>query len=147
LLEKRKELEMNTLNKEYREAIDIIEEARREIDKILEKQPEVKGVENLEAYYLLEDTAERLGSARNYLQYLSAPTKEGRLREDSNGKFFIEYMDGTESHLLSCGNPLELFLEDDWVIARVEAKDGKYYFHAGDKPFLYEGMRARKREI
>ena len=101
----------------------------------------------MESYYLLEDTAEKLTNARNYLQYLSAPTKEGVLREGDNGKFYIEYMDGTESHLLSWGNPLELFLEDDWVIARIEAKDGKYYFHNGDKPFLYEGMRARKREI
>ena len=92
---------MSKLIREYQEAINIIEGAREELDQILAKQPDVRGTENMESYYLLEDTAEKLTSARNYLQYLSAPTKEGVLREGDNGKFYIEYMDGTESHLLS----------------------------------------------
>lgn len=135
------------MNNQYREARQIIEEARRELDSILAKEPGTKGEENKEAYFLLEDLAERLSRSRDYLDYLNAPTKEGVLRESESGKFYVEFTDGAESHLLSCGNSLELLLDDEWIIARVEAKNGKYYFYNGDKPYLSEGMRARLRTI
>lgn len=137
---------MGALNEKYIEAIGILEESRKAIEEILESSPGTDGTENREAYFLLEDMAERLSSARDYLDYLTAPAKEGVLRESESGKFYVEFTDGTESHLLSCGNSLELFVDDEWIISRVEAKNGKYYFFAGDKPYLCEGMKVRKRQ-
>jgi len=133
------------LNAKYREAWGILEQARYELNKIYEADPGATSEEDKEAYYILEDIISRLESAANSIEYLKAPPKEGRLREESNGKFYIEYKDGTSGYLLSCGNRLEIRDGDQWQIGRVEAKNGKYYFYGDTKPNLYEGMEARTR--
>lgn len=51
-----------------------------------------------------------------------------------------------ESCDLSCGYKLELFVDDEWVIGRVEARgNGEYYFYGSNRPSLIQGMRVRKR--
>lgn len=144
------------LDKEYSKAESIISNAKYQLEKIFDNG-NYKGVENYEAYKELEHLIEKLDDTERHLQYLGKPTKEGRLVEDRGGKFFIAYDDGEESYLLSCGTSLEVYLKEDleedveegWHIGRVEhrSKNGQegYYFYGANKPFLYEGMRARKR--
>ena len=134
------------LDRAFVKAESEIWNAKRNLKKILDEVEGVRGLENHEAYVLLDNLVERLEDAERELVYLQKPTKEGTLIEDGDtGKFFISYNDGSKSYLLSCGNGLELFYDDEWHIGRVEAKDGKYYFYGEDRPFLHTGMRARKR--
>lgn len=140
----------------YLRAEDTISQTRYRLQKLLENSS-TKGLENHEAYREIENLLEHLEDAERSLQYLSKPTKEGKLIESDGGKFYIAYDDGTESYLLSCGNNLEVYLQEDleedveegWHIGRVEhrSKNGQegYYFYGANKPFLYQGMRARKR--
>jgi len=84
-------------------------------------------------------------SVEDEFKYLNSPTKEGVLQEDQDaGKYYIAFDDGSPSCNLSCGSTLELY-DDDWIIGRVEAKDGEYYFYGGDRPHLFRGMKVRKR--
>ncbi len=133
------------MDNNYIKAESIINNASYELKKIFEKA-DYKGTENREAYNTLEQLIERLEDAEKYIRYLATPTQEGVLKEHTGvGKFYIVYDNGEESHLLSCGNTLEIYIEDEWHIGRVEATDGKYYFYGEGRPFLYTGMRARKR--
>lgn len=134
------------MDKNYLKAKEIIDNARGDLNNIFVKA-ECKGVENEAAYRLLENIIEKLEDIAKGIKYLGSPTKEGILVEDSNGKYFIEYDDGSKSYNLSCGNTLELLYNDEWQIGRVEAKDGEYYFYGEGIPFLHNGMRARKRII
>lgn len=140
----------------YLRANDIINQARYKLQKLFDNSS-TKGLENQEAYKEIETLLEHLEDAEKSLEYLSKPTKEGRLAKDLGGKFFIAYDDGTESYNLSCGSTVEVYLQEDleedveegWHIGRVEhkSKNGQegYYFYGANKPFLYEGMRSRKR--
>ena len=140
----------------YLKAEDTINQARCRLQKLLDNSS-TKGLENREAYKEIETLLEHLEDAEKSLEYLSKPTKEGRLIEAEGGKYYIAYDDGTESYNLSCGNNVEVYLQEDleeeveegWHIGRVEhkSKNGQegYYFYGANKPFLYQGMRARKR--
>ena len=126
-------------------AESIISKAAYELNKIYDSAG-VKSPEDTEAYRAIEKALYALRDTEQELRYLSSPTKEGQLQEQSNGKFAIEYTDGTESEDLSCGSSLEIYdQEEGWQFGRVEAKDGQYYFWGDSRPFLYTGMRARKR--
>jgi len=109
----------------------------------------LKGLENLEAYQLVDHLIDELSGAEGTLSYLNKPTKEGTLQESSDGKFFIAFKDGSESYGLGCGHSLELYSDDEWLIGRVEHRKTSdqegYYFYGDYKPFLYSGMRVRLR--
>lgn len=140
----------------YLKAEDTINQARYRLKKLLENSS-TKGLENSTAYREIEYILEMMEDTEKSLEYLSKPTKEGKLIESDGGKFYIVYDDGTESYLLSCGNNIEVYLKEDleedveegWHIGRVEhtTRNGQegYYFYGANKPFLYHGMRARKR--
>lgn len=131
----------------YTKAQDIINRTRIDLTRILEEMENNQTTEDREAYSTLDGIIEELQGAEDYLNYLNSPAKEGILEEDhSTGKYFIAYDDATESSNLSCGSQLELFHENEWIIGRVEAKDGDYYFYGADSPFLFRGMRVRNRE-
>ena len=133
------------MDKRYVTAESIINKAAYELNKIYDSAT-TNTQEDREAYRAIETLLEALRDTEREIQYLSSPTKEGQLQEQSNGKFAIEYMDGTESDDLSCGSSLEIYdQEEGWLFGRVEAKDGQYYFWGEGRPFLYTGMRARKR--
>lgn len=134
------------MKNEYTKAQDIINKAKFQLQKILDEVQGNKTVEDHEAYSILDNIIDRLTSAENELEYLNSPVKYGVLQEDhETGKYYIAYDDGTESHNLSCGSTLELLIDDDWIIGRVEARDGQYYFYGADKPHLFRGMMVRKR--
>ena len=132
---------------EYTKAQDIINKSRLQLETILKAAENNKALEDKEAYYTLDNIIERLERAEDYLNYLNTPTKKGILMlNHDNNKYYIAYDDGTESYDLSCGYKLELFLDDEWNIGRVEARgDGEYYFYGCGKPSLFTGMKARKR--
>jgi len=131
---------------EYTKAQDIINKSRLQLEKILQTAENNKFLEDKEAYYTLDDIIEHLKGAEDYLNYLNTPPKEGILMlNHESDKYYIAYDDGAESYDLSCGSTLELFLDDNYIIGRVEARDGKYYFYGAGKPSLSYGMRVRKR--
>lgn len=131
---------------EYTKAQDIINKARIQLEKLLEEIHGNQTVEDHEAYSNLDNIIDKLTSAENEFEYLNAPVKEGILSLDhGTDKYYIDYDDGCQSALLSCGSSLEIFYEGDWVIGRVEAQDRNYYFYGADKPLLFKGMRVRKR--
>lgn len=144
------------LDKNYVKAENIISKTRYELKKVLDDVSS-NGTENSKAFSEIEYLLEKLEDVETDLQYLNKPTKEGSLIKADGGKFYIAYDDGEESYPLSCGNSLEVYLKEDssedveegWHIGRVEhtSKNGQtgYYFYGANKPFLYQGMRARKR--
>jgi len=137
------------MNSAYKEAKQIVDEAKRKLEKLLEEKSTTKTFEDEEAYYTLSGIIDRLTSASSTFDYLDSPVKEGILELDSvREKYYILYENGETSSLLSCGNALEAFLNDDWVIGRVEATSkGEYYFYGSEKPLLFPGMTVRKRIV
>jgi len=135
------------MNRVYKQATEVIRGARIDIESILDA-PGVdnKTAEDREAYSLLNDIMERMTIAEGFLEYLQKPTEEGTLEEDPlRRKFYVSFDNGKEGHMLSCGSPLELLIDEEWEIGRVEAKDGNYYFYGEGRPYLCKGMRARIR--
>ncbi|KNZ41449.1 DUF5348 domain-containing protein [Acetobacterium bakii] len=141
------------MNYEYMKARDIISKAHYELEDIFKHtEPEnmtsdFQSLENREARDTLEKVIGCLDIARDHLEYLNSPIKEGVLEEDSRTqKFFIIYDDRTESYNFGCGSSLELFINGEWIIGRVEAnQEGEYYFYGAGRPLLFRGMRVRKR--
>lgn len=136
------------MKKEYHEAKEIITEAQEDLEAI-SKTPGIMqgGEENLEAFFTVKDVEHKLEEAKEALEYLGLPTKEGTITEDSErGEFYISYEPGEKSHLLSFGNPLEIMIWGEWVIGRIEENsEGKYYFTGTGQPLLVSGMQARLR--
>ena len=131
---------------EYTKAEYIINKARFQLQKLLDEIQDNQTIEDHEAYSTLDNIIDKMTSAENEFEYLNSPTKEGILIFDNDtDKYYIDYDDGSTSCLLSCGSTLELFLDGEWIIGRVEARNGDYYFYGGDKPSLNYGMKARKR--
>lgn len=131
---------------EYTKAQDIISKAGNDLNRILNMMADNKTAEDREAFYTLETIINQIEEAAHYLNYLNSPTKAGTLEEDPSGKYYIIYDDGGKGDLLSCGHDLEIYYNDQWIIGRVEAREGDYIFYSDEiKPFLLKGMRARKR--
>lgn len=138
------------MNEKYQEAKETITRARKQLEEIT-REPEITNgsIEDREAYDTLQDLLDRLEESERALNYLGSATQEGTLIMDpARGKFYIGYYDGGQSYLLSCGSSLELFMNDQWHIGRVEANSaGVYYFYGEGRPELAHGMRARLRII
>jgi len=145
------------MDKCYTEAQAAIENALYHLKKVFDQEKRETPEDRL-AYNRLENLIDRLDTDLDGLRYFASPVREGRLREDSNGKFTIEYSGGGESHQLSCGSSLEI--EDQeadpdenqgWLIGRVEGRftdhGNEYYFFGGSKPALFSGMRVRLRLV
>lgn len=142
------------MDKKYEEAISSVLSAKYKIEK-LQKEVEAGTYEERGAAFILEGLAGRLEDIESRLNYLAAPTREGTLIMDAKTeKFYIEYDDGGNSYLLSCGAMLEIYIRDRyedryaWYYGRVEGRDGAEYFFTGaNEPALMEGMRVRKRVL
>ncbi|UZW13229.1 DUF5348 domain-containing protein [Clostridium pasteurianum] len=112
-------------------------------------------MEETEIRYILDSLAEKLTETKIAIEYFSKSVKEGYLRENSDGKFEIDFDCGETSYPLSCGSSLEVYLKKDveedieqrWYVGRVEhTKDKGYYFYGANKPSLYNNMKVRVRE-
>lgn len=137
---------MGVLEQDYEESRDIIEKARVEIANILERQLGVRGVENREAYFAIQDFLKRAEITITYLNYLALPTREGTLiRDKDNNKFIIAYDDKTQRNWLVGGDPLEVLIGGNWLIGRIEKKGAEFYFHGEENSLLEEGMKVRLR--
>lgn len=137
------------MDKNYLKALEVLEKAKRDIEKIMDVA-DYKSKENTMIFHALENWITSSDDVIRDINYLRQPTKEGQLLEGPAGKFFVVYDDGKESHDLSCGEALELYQGDEWHIGRVEHRtsdDGKgYYFYGLDsRLFLHRGMRVRRR--
>lgn len=138
------------LNSKYLSARNIVRNTKDELTTILESisSRDRDSIENNKAFYHLEYIIDKLDSVDNEFKYLNSDVKEGTLQILDYGKYFIAYDDGTESYPLSCGHGLEMWDsdEEEWIIGRVEYNKG-YYFVGRNKPYLFNGMRVRKRQI
>lgn len=136
------------MNNAYEEAQRIIDDTKIQLGELLDVFS-VKTSEDEELYDILSHIIGRLTSASSSINYLNSPVKEGILQLDnSSKKYYIIHENGETSALLSCGNSLEIYCDDNWVIGRVEATlKGEYYFYGSDKPLLFSGMKVRKRIV
>lgn len=147
-------------NQLYTKHLKNISTLAEELNSTLDKLPgcsDDETMEETEIRYALNHAAEKLNDAKIAIEHFSKPAKEGHLRENSSGKFEIDFKKGDSSYPLSCGNDLEVYLEEDpeknieagWYAGRVEhtTMNGQtgYYFYGPGKPFLYSGMKARQR--
>lgn len=109
----------------------------------------INSLEDERAYDKLEYLIDAIDDFERDIKYLSSDDKEGFLKLHYSNKFYIVYDDNTESELLSCGHSLEILVDDEWHIGRVEysweINNKGYYYYGLDNPLLYEGMRVRKR--
>ena len=97
----------------------------------------------------LEGLVEKMDDVVYAIEHYSKPAREGTLRKIENGKFDLIDAGGKSIAYFSCGSSIECELEYDgeleWFAGRVEYRDGGYYFYGADKPYLYNGMKARVR--
>lgn len=136
------------MKNEYLKAQGIIARAKADLNKLLDEVSGNQTMEDLEAYAILDNAIDKLGNAEFDLRYLNSPVKNGVLDEDGeSGRYYIAYDDGSTGYNLTCGDSIELFSDDEWILGRIEAKDQKYYFYGSGQPFLYRGMRVRKRML
>lgn len=138
----------------YKRALSEIESTKDRLKKLYDSAPTDK-FEDKEACRVLENIMGKLESAGMSLKYYNLNAKTGYLVKQENDKYHIEYDEGDESWQLSCGSPLEAYLDDFeeegekcWYVGRVEYdwKKQNYYFVGPGSPELYTGMRVRKRE-
>lgn len=135
------------MKEEFNEAQNVINKAKFDLSRIFNNTGDNNTVEDQEVWNTLKEIIEHLESAEDYLNYLNAPLKEGVLGKDhETGEYFIAYDDGTESHDLSCGSKIELFIDDEWDIGSIDARDEQFYFNGSDQLILFIGMRVRKRK-
>jgi len=96
--------------------------------------------------------AEKLNDAKRAIEHFTKATKEGTLKKNDLDRYEIHFKKG-ESHSLSCGSSLEVYLKDDreevereegWYSGSVEHSDG-YYFRGPGNPKLKTGMKVRIR--
>jgi hypothetical protein len=141
------------LDKKYIAALDIISKAKSELQEIVDRGAPTDTFEDHEAYYELQNLLDKLTDSKADLEYLNTPAKEGVLAEDKrNGIFYIRYDDGTDSYHFKSECAIEAYIDGEWFWGRVEHKTvddkkGYYFFGHPDEPFLYDGMRVRKRNI
>lgn len=132
------------MNKEYINALDIIENTLYKLNKIYQLDLDTT-MEDKNVYRTIENLIGELESAKWTIEYFAKPVKEGHLVENNQNKFYIEFVDGTTSYPLSCGYAIEAYLDGEWHVGRIEHNTKGYYFHGADKPMLYRGMRVRIR--
>lgn len=133
------------MDRNFMHGLDIIKDMQREVNKIL-SVADCKGMENNEASIALEMLLDTLDNARNTIEYYTKPIREGKLKMNRAGKFDFIYATGEFS--LSCGNPLEINIDNIYYAGRVEhTTDKGYYFYCDDldNPKLINGMIARVR--
>jgi hypothetical protein len=130
----------------YLNARDKISSLKSYLEGMLDKADYKSSMENRSCYSEIERLTEELDDVIRSIEYYSRPVEEGRLIELSNGRFEICDRE------LHSGSALEVYDEEEseWVAGRVEHRRGSdgegYYFYGLDnKPFLFEGMKARIR--
>jgi hypothetical protein len=147
-------------NRLYTKFLSEISSLAEKLDNALDNLPDCdkETMEEEEIRDALYRAAEKLNDAKYAIEHFSKPAEEGYLKENSYGKFEINFAKGGTSYPLSCGSSLEVYLqenieagiEEGWHAGRVEhtSRDGKsgYYFYGPGKPFLYDGMRVRTRD-
>lgn len=144
-------------NRLYTKFLSEISSLAEKLDNALDNLPgcDKETMEEEEIRDALYIAAEKLNDAKYAIEHFSKPAEEGYLKENSYGKFEINFAKGETSYPLSCGSSLEVYLqenieagiEEGWYAGRVEHTGGKgYYFYGPGKPSLYDGMKVRTRE-
>ena len=82
----------------------------------------------------------RLDDINSELEYLVRPIiEEGVLYKKSNGRYAI-----SDNYEFTSGSPVEVFVDGEWILTRVEHTDGDYYFY-DLKNIPMAGARVRRR--
>lgn len=86
-----------------------------------------------------------LETAKNRVEYLSRPCREGSLYQNERGRFVVTFFDGGTGPELTSGSPLEVMYDEEWHIGRVEHKNTGYYFYGSGSPLLKDIEKVRVR--
>lgn len=106
------------MKNEYLKALDIIVQAKGDLQKLLRDVAGNKTMEDQEAYSSLDNIVSKLEGTESDLRYLNKPVKEGILKEDSDSEryYIIFDDDGYSSCNLTCGSTLEVCMDNEWVL-------------------------------
>lgn len=143
-------------NQMYTKYLSEISVLAKKLDNVLDEIPtcsEHETMEETEIRHSISKAAESLNDAKSNIKHFSKGTREGYLKKNSQGKFYIQFANGEESYDLSCGNSIEVHLventekhiEKGWYPGRVEYSN-EYYFYGPGNPILHTYMRVRIRD-
>ena len=119
---------------------------------LLPTSSEKETMEETKIRLSIAKAAEALNDSKNTIKHFTKNTRQGCLKKNSQGKFYIQFGNGEESYAFSCGNSIEVYLDENakkdimegWHSGKVEYSD-KYYFCGPGNPNLNSNMRARVR--
>ena len=94
----------------------------------------------------LQGLLDDLETAKDRIEYLSKPSREGTMHLNDRGRFVVAFLDGGKGPEMTCGYPLEALYDEEWHIGRVEHMDAGYYFYGPRKPLLKDIQKIRVRE-
>ncbi|MTI82395.1 MAG: hypothetical protein FH756_00540 [Firmicutes bacterium] len=154
-------MEKEVISKEIQRLRDLLTQTIDQMDQITKFYTYIDKLDGIERAELIElirmcegnglDDATRL---ERKVKYLLKPRSEGKLQEQSNGRYTV--VSGSKSFELTCGCAIDLFIPDQdhedygWQFGRVEHSDkyGGYYFYnlsGWDHHALRHGMTAAVR--
>ncbi len=125
-------------------AIEAIQTAIKTLSKgVSETGSDTWESETISSYLLgiLDD----LETAKERIEYLSRPSREGSMYQNDRGRFVVTFFDGDTGPELTCGSPLEALYAEEWHIGRVEHKSAGYYFYGSGNPLLMDIEKVRVR--
>ena len=131
------------LNKKYQNILDEIKGINKKNKEIL-KTGTIENFEDEKAHSILEYLYKEIDEAVYELEHLKREVKEGILLLNSQGRYNLDTM---PEFYFTCGNPLEILVDEEWHRGRIEHADSDYYFwnYDGKNIKLSEGMKARIR--
>ena len=137
---------------EYIGDITLLAEKLNKVIYLLPTSSEKETMEETQIRQSICKAAEALNAAKSTIKRFSKNTRHGYLKKNFQGKFYIQFGNNEESYAFSCGNSIEVYLDENakkdimegWHSGKVEYSD-KYYFCGPGNPNLNSNMRARVR--
>ena len=131
------------LNKKYQNILDELKVINKKNREILDTGA-IEDFEDEKAHSILEYLYKEIDEAAYELEHLKRDVKEGTLLLNSQGRYNLDTM---PEFYFTCGNVLELLIDEEWHRGRVEHSNNDYYFcnYDGKNIQLSEGMKARIR--
>lgn len=131
------------LDKKYLELIDELRRVNIKAQALLEETSS-DTFEEEKAHTIIDYLVTEMEEAADEIEHLSRQVKEGILLLNSQGRYNLDTM---PEFYFTCGNIIEVSIDDKWYRGRIEHDNTDYYFcnYEGKNLHLYEGMKARIR--
>ncbi len=131
------------LAERYLEIINELKRVNERNREVLEVDPTDK-FEDEKAYSIVEYLTGEIEEAIHELEHLTREVREGVLLLNSQGRYNLDTM---PEFYFTCGNIIEVSIDNKWYRGRVEHDSRDYYFcnYEGKNLPLTEGMKARIR--